>query len=292
MNRKLILIILTGFLYANLSAQEIKFRLGGNFGTFSKESGPEEVLHPLVVALSNPNATEFVYDYNPGFDAELMLRWTPNIETGIEFKTLKFSGTNEVPPYYNYYFAPDNPNVITTTEPMMFESSASNLLLNFRYYLAPEGKISPFVKAFGGLSFVAAEFNYQDTSVWDAGESGVLYAVGTENSDEPKVTALNYGAGAGFNFKFSEQLSLYVDGYVSVINTDILDGIPNYDYIAAEQALERADNKAMTYGLSLGIVFSTKADLGLTGKGGGKKKGSSVKRSGRTLPYRPFYRQK
>ncbi len=293
MNHKSILslLVLVVILCGNAFSQELKIRLGGNYGQFSKEVGKKEVEHPLVSVLSNPNATDFTYNFEPGFDGEAMLFWNSNVETGIEVKYSKFSGNNEIPPYYNYYFAPDNPTVITTTEPLLFETSALSFLLNFRYYLASEGKINPYFRAFAGLSSVATEFNYQDLSVWDEGEAGVIYSAGTKDSENPKESALHYGAGFGINFGVSDKVSVYIDGTASVINSDIVDGIPNYDYIEADQTMERINGGAMFYQISLGIVFDTGINLGLN-KNAGDKKGKGLKRNGRTTPYRPFYRQK
>ncbi|MCG6188779.1 hypothetical protein [Maribellus maritimus] len=298
MNRKLILtLIILTLVGGNVFGQILKYRVGVNYGKFNDEVGKDEVEHPLIENLSNPNATEFVHAFEPGFEAEIMQLWSPNIETGIELDFSKFSGSNDIPPYYNYILAQDFPEIThRVTEPIVYESSALNLILNFRYYFAPDGSINPFFKAFGGLSFVGAEYNYEDLSVWETVWSeegtGVLYAVGTENSDQPKETAVCYGFGAGLDFALNEQISLYLDGTVSFIGTDKLDGIPNYDYVVETQNLKAVGNRAFVTQISLGIVFTSKTDLGLNKNSGKNKKGSGVKGTGRTTPWRPFYRQK
>lgn len=294
MNRKLILTLIIVAMCGSAFGQVLKYRIGANYGKFNSEVGKAEVEHPLVSVLSNPNATEFSHAFEPGFEAEIMQLWTPNIETGFELDFSKFSGINDIPPYYNYYFAPENPSTITTTEPLVYESSALSVLFNFRYYLTPGGTVSPFFKAFGGISFVGTEFNYEDQSVWQEGEAGVLYALGTENSDEPKDAVLSYGVGAGLNFVLNEQLSLYLDGTLNYIGSDKVDGIPNYDYINNEgqEIMKPAENKALVAQLSLGIVFTSKTNLGLNKNWGKNKKASGIKRTGRTTPWRPFYRQK
>jgi hypothetical protein len=294
MNRKLILTLLIVALGGSAFGQILKYRIGANYGKFNKEIGKEEVEHPLIQVLSNPNSTEFTHAFEPGFEAEIMQLWSPNVETGIELNFSKFSGSNDVPPYYNYYFAPENPSVITTTEPLMYESSAMNLKLNLRYFFVPDGSVSPFFKAFAGVSFVGAEFNYEDQSVWEEGEAGILYAIGTENSDDPKELAMCYGAGAGISFKLNDQVSLYLDGTANIIGTDKLDGIPNYDYInnGGQETLKPVGSSSLFTQVSLGIVFTSKTNLGLNKNWGKDKKGSGVKRTGRTTPWRPFYRQK
>jgi hypothetical protein len=169
-----------------------------------------------------------------------------------------------------------------------------NLMLNFRYYFVPDGAVNPFFKVYGGMSWVAAEFNYADQTFITENETDILYAIGTSNSSEPKESALCYGAGAGFDFAISENLSLYIDGTVGSINSDKVDGIPNYDYFNndGQETLKPVGNKAFVAQVSLGIVFTSKTDLGLNKNFGKKKKGSGVKRTGRTTPWRPFYRQK
>lgn len=294
MNRKLILTLIAVILCGSAFSQIVKYRVGGNYGKFNNEIGADEIEHPLVTVLSNPNATDFTHAFEPGFEGEVMLLWSPNIETGLELEFTKFSGNNDIPPYYNYYFAPDNPSVITTTEPLMYESSATNLILNFRYYFAPDGTVNPFFKVYGGMSWVGTELNYADQTFITENETGVLYALGTSNSSDSKESVICYGAGAGFDFELSENMSVYIDGTAGIIGSDKLDGIPNYDYINTDgqETLKPVGNKAFIAQISLGIVFTSKTDLGLNKNFGNKKKGSGVKRTGRTTPWRPFYRQK
>ena len=299
MNHKLILTLIVFVLCGSVFGQDVKLRIGGNYGKFNKEIGPKEVNHPLVDALSNPNHTDFTSNFEPDFEAEVMLLWSQNIETGIELELSKFSGFNDVPPYYNYIFSNDFPDINhVTTAPISYKSSATSLIANFRYYFVPKGNVNPFFKVFGGLAFVGAELNYRDKSVWDQawdkGTVGVLYAIGTKNSSKPKEVALHYGGGAGINFKVSDQFSIYVDGTASVINSDKIDGIPNYDYSNknGQETLKPVGNKSFITQFSLGLVYSTGTNLGLNKNWGKHNKGSKIKHSGRTLPWRPFYRQK
>lgn len=294
MNRKIILTLVAVILCGSAFSQIVKYRIGGNYGKFNNEIGSEEVEHPLVPVLSNPESTDFSHVFEPGFEAELMLLWSPNVETGLELEYSKFSGTNDVPPYYNYYFAPENPSVITTTEALMYESSAINLVANFRYYFAPDGSVNPFFKVFGGVSFVGTEFNYADQTFITENETSVLYALGTSESDDSRELALYYGAGAGFDFELSDNMSIYIDGTVGVINSDKINGIPNYDYINndGQETLKPVGNSSFVAQISLGIVFTSKTDLGLNKNAGKNKKGKGIKRTGRTTPWRPFYRQK
>ncbi len=293
MNHKLIFTLVIVALCGNAFGQTLKYRVGLNYGKFNKEVGHEEVEHPLIEGLSNPNATDFTNSSNLGFEAEIMQLWSPKFETGIELDFSKFSGNNKVSPYYNYYLTPYMPPKADASASKIYESSALNVMLNLRYYLVPEGSVNPFIKVYGGLSFVAAEFNYEDQSVWLEGEAGILYAIGTENSDDPREAALCYGGGLGFDIPINERLSLYFDGTAGVIGSDKVDGIPNFDYVLDGESglarLEPASGKAFITQFSVGIVFTSGKNLGLSKGGGGKKSG--VKRTGRTTSKRPFYRQ-
>lgn len=302
MNLRLILFLVIAMICNIASGQTIKYRLGVNYGKFNREVGHEEVENQAIVEYySNYGdiTTDFVSNFEPGFEAEVMQLWTPNVETGIELDYSKFSGKSSVPRLRNYYFSQFNSafineHFVQTPAPIVYESSTLNLLLNFRYYLTYGGSISPFFKAFGGLSFVSAELNFENQSVWNEGEHGILYALGTENSDQPREVAFCYGAGLGFDFPLSEKVSLYIDGTATLVNSDKVDGIPNYDYVSidGQASLNPVNGTAFVAQVSLGFVFTTEKNLSLNKNWGRKKKVGSVKRTGRTTESRPFFRQK
>ncbi len=293
MDRKLILSLIIATLYLSASGQTLKFRAGANYGRFNKEIGTGEVALPVPVGVTNPFSTDFTHVFEPGFEAEVMQLWTSNIETGIECRYSKFSGDNDLPPYYNYCYSSDAPAGADFSQPIKYESSALNILLNFRYYLSPEGIINPFFKLLGGVSLVGTELNYQDESLWPSGSAGVLYAIGTASSDEAKEMALCYGAGLGFDYPINDRFSLHVGGSATIICSDKLDGIPNYDYVSdnGPGTLKPVNGQALVAQISVGIVFVSGIDLGLSKNSGSIKKGG-LRNSGNTLPWRPFYRKK
>ena len=150
----------------------------------------------------------------------------------------------------------------------------------------PKKTISPFIKFTGGLSFVGTELNYEDKDY--ATEQGLdyLYAIGTSNTEKSKEAALYYGGGAGINFALTDYFSLYIDGTVAVINSDKVNGVPNYDYDEVEAIVNPVGNQSFVTQFSVGLVFIPGgSDSNIKGKGG-------VKRTGRTSEYFPFYRQK
>lgn len=294
MNRILFLALILTVISGNISGQDIKFRLGGNFGKFNSEIGAEEIEHPLVGVLSNPDATQFEQDLGIGFEAEIMIPWTEGFETGFEFKRSNFSGWNETPPYYNFYFSNDKPRLpdgtaipITTTVPQIYESSTNSLILNLRYYILPGNTINPFLKASAGVSYTSAIFQFEDAELNAELPSGYLY------SNDTKDAVLFYGGGFGIDFEVSEKVSLYIDGSLNVIGSDLVDGIPNYNYEnnSGVETITRTENQALFTQLTIGLAFHSGIDLGLT-SGQKNSGGKGAKRTGRTSDYRPFYRQK
>lgn len=286
MNRKLIVTLIVAVLCGSAYGQAIKFRLGANGGMFQKETGPEEVLHPVVIANTDPNSTDFTSNFESGFEAELMYPLSQHFESGLEFEYSNYSGYNNKPPFFNYYFAQENPTQSATNLPLVYESSVMSFLVNFRYLVFPNKAINPFVKAIGGLSFVGTELNYEDRNYGIEQGVDYLYAIGTANSEKGREAALYYGGGAGVMVSLTDKFSLYIDATAAIINSDKVDGIPNYDYDEVEAIVNPVGNKAFISQISLGLVFSPAgSDAFMKGKGG-------VKRTGRTSEYFPFYRQK
>ena len=293
MNQKITLTIIIIFLFGNVFGQTPRLRLSANSGMFISEIGDDEINHPFVGLLSDPNSTDFISDIGTGFEAELMLPLTLNFETGLEFEFSKLSGSNDVPPYYNLYFSDDQPTghdgspaIISIIDPKVFESTVLSVSTNLRYYLMPGGNLNPFLKAFGGVSFVGTQFSYEDQVLNDELITGFLYET------ESRKTAFHYGGGAGINFKMLDKVSIYIDGTVLVINSDIVNGIPNYDYIESDQSLVPVGNQSLIYQLSLGVVFDSGIDLGFNQNMKKKGRGNNAKGTGRASGHRPFYRKK
>jgi hypothetical protein len=157
--------------------------------------------------------------------------------------------------------------------------------------LLPREAINPFFKVFGGISFGGTELNYKDEVDRLDNGIGVLYSIGTQNSSAPREAALYYGAGAGINFRLSDRLALYIDGSASYINSDKVNGIPNFNYVYTDgqETMQPVGNTSFFTQISIGFVFNTGKDMGWVSS---DKGGSSVKRTGRTTDYFPFYRQK
>lgn len=290
--------ILIVFLYFSFSSffvtgQVFRYKIGANYSGFISEAGKKENLNPLVNVLSSPASTAFTNNFDFGFETELIRPWTNNLETGLEIEYARYSGENEFPPYYNFYFTPKKPSYITS-EAIVYNSSTLNFLANLKYFFSPNNKIDPFIKIFAGSSLISAELNYKDKS-GDFNKNQIMFASGTKNSTDPKKAAFHFGLGAGINYNLSEKLAFYLDGTLSVINSNLLNGIPNYDYTKTtflgnpQENYTPFESKSMVSQISFGLVFTTlKFEIPTI-----KKKSSDIKKGGgKTTKYLPFYREK
>ena len=297
MDRKLILTLIVSFLFVHTAfGQLLKVRVGANGSTFQKEVGSPEMEFPGIDVLYPADYvyTDFSSNLEVGFEGEVMLLWTPHIETGLEFEYAKMTGSNDFPKYYNYILSLNYDAGTFNAPPLnslFYETSAISTAINARYYLLPKESINPFLKVFGGISLVGTDFNYEDPNDRITYGEGIGFSMGTENSDEPREPALYFGAGAGVNFTLSNRISLYIDGNASFIKSDKVDGIPNFNYeeVDGQPHLAAVGNNSFFTQISIGLVFDTGIDLGWVKS---EKRGTSVKRTGRTSENFPFFRQK
>ena len=118
----------------------------------------------------------------------------------------------------------------------------------------------------------------------------VLFSRGISNSAEGRIAALNLGGGAGFEVPISGKISFYADYTYSMINSDILDGRPNVDYIESSGMLKRFNTTGNTGRFSFGLCYTIGENFNIIGNSGGGGKGGS--KTGRQHPYLPFYELK
>jgi hypothetical protein len=137
------------------------------------------------------------------------------------------------------------------------------------------------VKLTGVVAFVGSDFSYKESIDSDLLESEVLYARGTSNTDQKKWPAFHLGGGIGFDYKINDYWSFQIDGTATVINSGIINGVPNFTY-------EKDDDKDMlkynrrfslTMQISAGLVYYIEV-------------GSSRGSDGKIDPNLPFYRKK
>lgn len=303
-----------------LDAQNaLKVRLSGNLSRFLGEPQGDEVIYPMIENLIEGEGPfgEFSNQSKPGFEAEVMLSLTEKAWIGLELSSSRFSGVNENPPPYNFQYTDFNQLQVRILDiqeslmlpeiqyPLVYNTSLMNVLANFRFYLSTEGKFRPFFKVHSGVSFIGTELALKNTQDWppagytvfvegvaqlpenlDFG-APVLFSRGTSTSPEGRVPALNLGGGIGFEFQFNEKLSLYSDFTFAMVNSDILDGRPNFDFNETTSRLERFNTFGNLTKLNVGICYSL--GEGFSVFSGSKNSVKSSGKGGRQHPYLPFY---
>jgi len=75
-------------------------------------------------------------------------------------------------------------------------------------------------------------------------------------------------------------MAFQVDGTATVINSGIVNGVPNFTYVQNEDLLRYNRRLSLTMQVSVGLVYTFEIEPG--GKAGG----------GQTSPELPFYRRK
>jgi hypothetical protein len=303
----------------SVAQNAIKIRLSGNSTTFRGEPRGDEVIFPMIENILEGDTTlaGFSNKGNLGLSGEVMLSLSSKAWVGLELSSSNFSGVNYNPPLYNFQYTDDNQlqvrvldieEIIPIQEiqyPLEYNTSMINLLVNFRYYLAGEGRFLPFVKVHSGMSFIATELAFQNEAAWppqgyvvfvnnqiqpsenlDFG-APILYSRGTDSSTEGRVAALNYGIGFGFEIQINEKINFYADYTMSRVNLNILDGRPNYDYNELTGELVPFNTLGSLGQFSFGLCYKLGQNVNLIGGGGGGSKGGG--KTGRQHPYLPFY---
>lgn len=272
-----LLLIISGF----LQAQIIGFRLAANSGVLLTEFGPSDVpLHPEQNPAQSSN--RFTPQPTAGFEGEVLFQISPSSFFGIEADYTHLKGFNDNPPYYNYFYTP----YFQQYQDQFYYSSIKynthlwNLAVNYKYFFFPEKTFQPFVKLTGVVAFVGTDLTYKDlpeqSLEWD-----VLYARGTANSDQKKWPVFHFGGGLGFSYDLSNRMAFQVDGTLTVVNSGIVNGVPNFTYVQenGEDLLRYNRRLSLTAQVSVGIVYNFEVETG--GPEGG-----------RTSPELPFYRRK
>lgn len=283
-------IIITLLLFFSIlsvgNSQIIGFRFAANSGMYINELGNSDVPHPNALE-QTPAIYTLKYKPQPtiGAEAEILFQVSPMSHFGIELEYSKLKGYNETPPYYNYYLTPyynrfQDSHIIS---PVEFNTTLINVAANWKYFFFKKSVFKPFVKLTGVVSLIGTDFTFKENPDPDIFDSDILYSRGTSNSDQEKMPAFHFGGGIGFDYRLSDQWSLQADFTATVINSDIINGVPNFTY-------ENVDNKDMllynqrtslTAQISFGVVYSIEV-MGPSGRGG----------YGKTSPDRPFYRKK
>lgn len=294
------------------SAQnKLRLRIGGNATRFLKEpQGVEKNFWEIDTLNAHFGPfMDFVNKFKLGGEAELMMSLSDKTWFGLEVSMDKLYGENSHPGLYNFQYTDylqlhttDTINEIVTTHltnyPIKYSTRLINLIANFRIYPFPEGRFHPFIKVSAGLSLVSTELALLTPSTWTDSirihypnivpGPPVLYSRGTTGSGKGLLPAFTFGGGIGFEFRINDKLSAYADASLRIVNSDIVDGKPNFDWFIESGKLEHFNTRSNIAKISFGIVYTISenfAGINLGRSSGGK----GWKRGGKQHPYLPFY---
>lgn len=266
MIRHFVLLILLVGVYGGTSGQIFRYRLSTNTGLFLGEPGKAEINHPMKDELSNPGSKEFSAVIKPGAELEIMAPITPDFELGLQFGYSWFSGHTPSPPLYNFFLSRFNPlpdNYKYPDKALIYDTQALSILGTARFYILPvKSNMNVFMKLLGGVSFIGTDFTFKNPGYRVQYDVGVLYSRGTQNSDYPKIAALTGGLGFGSAYRLSDRFDIYFDATASLINSDIVNGVPNYNYSENEgqASMESTNSLAAVAQASIGLVYSAIPD--------------------------------
>ena len=277
--RKIVFLLPFLILSIFVNAQVLGFRLAANSGVLLTEFGSSDV--PIYPKQSSALSTKrFTPQPTIGFEGEVLFQISPSSFFGIEVDYTHLKGLNDNPPYYNYFYTSyfqDFQNKFYQ-EAIKYNTHLWNLAVNYKYFFFKEKVFQPFIKLTGVVSFVGTELSYKDLP--DAGlESDILYARGTTNSDQKKWPVFHMGGGVGFSYDLSKRMAFQMDATATVVNSGIVDGVPNFTNLPKQGILRYNRRLSLTVQISVGIVYYLEIESG--GSGGG-----------RTSPELPFYRRK
>lgn len=268
------------------NAQLVGFRIAANSGMMVSEFGKSDNPHPEALAKSPAQSSDiFTPQLSYGFEGELLFQISGRGFFGIEVDYSTLKGYNDNPPFYNYYltqyFNQYQDEYIQSA--IKYNTTLINLAVNYKYFFFPEKSFQPFFKLTGVVAFVGTDLTYKDlndSSEPDLIESDVLYARGTSNSEQKKWPAFHGGIGIGFSYDISDNLAFQIDGTSTVVNSGIINGVPNFTYNMDENLLQYNRKLSLTMQISVGLAYTF--ELGTNNKGSG----------GKTDPNLPFYRKK
>ncbi len=269
------------------NAQVVGYRFALNSSVFVNELGDADVLSPALYSV-NPTLSAEKYTAQPsiGLEGELLIEVSPMSLFGVELEYSKLKGYNNTPPVYNYYstsyYEDFQSGKDLIVSPVAYNTTMLNLAVNWKYFFFKQAVLQPFLKLTGVVSFVGTDFFIRNSADAEGLDSKILYSRGTSESEQQKLPAFHLGGGIGFDYSLNDRWSLQVDATFTAINTDLINGVPNFTYVQEDGYGVLSHNKCwtLTAQMSAGLVYYIEVD--------GSRKGSG----GKTSPHLPFYRRK
>lgn len=266
MRTTLTLFFICLLLSGTVTGQVFRFRLSANSGAFLGEPGEAEKVYPMSEELSYPGSTGFSPRFYPGAELEITTPLTTDFECGLQFGYNRFSGTTPKAPLYNFFLSRYNPLPNAHRYPdeaLLYDSRVLSTLATARwFFLSFDGTLNFFMKFSGGVAFTGSDFTFRDPVHRVEYDVGVLHARGTRNSEEPKQAGFQGGGGLGATYRLSENLDICLDAGISLIQSDLINGVPNYDYTEfnGDGSMEPVNAMAAVIRASIGLIFSATPD--------------------------------
>ncbi len=264
MKRNLTLLFLICLFCQTGTAQVIRYRLSANSGMFLGEVGTKEKTPPIVN--SHPGSKKFTPLFEPGAELEIIAPFTRTFEMGIQFGYDNYAGYTPTAPLYNFFLSKYNPMPVSNRYPdeaLIYDTHILKVLGTARWYFFSFSKeLNFFMKYFGGVAFTGTDFTFNNPNHRVKYHVGVLHSRGTKNSEFPKKAGITGGTGLGATYRLSDRFDIYVDASASLINSDIVNGVPNYNYTAEGDIprMEPTNALAATLQGSIGLIYSAVPD--------------------------------
>jgi|LSQX01.1.fsa_nt_gb hypothetical protein len=262
MNRVSLLLLFLLFFNA-AHAQIFRYRLSANSGAFLGEAGRAEIDHPNRDELTYPGSKNFRPTFKPGAELEIMRPVSMYYEWGLQFGYSHLGGYTPQAPLYNFFLSKHNPLRTASnwypSEALIFSTKLLSIQATGRWHFLPLGeKISAFMKLGGGVSFVGTDFTFDEPAFNIKYDVGMLFSQGTKNGSKPKTAAFTGSAGFGATYRISDRLDVYLDMTTWLIDSDVINGVPNFDYteVAEVGTMNRTNALSAALQASVGLIYS------------------------------------
>lgn len=248
------------------SGQILRYRLSVNSGMVLGEPGQAEIDHPMKEQASYSGSKDFEPGFKAGVEFEMMAPVTADFELGLQLGYNQFSGHTPKAPLFNFFLSRHNPlpnSYKYPDEALIYDTELLNTLATARWYFLPyNDELNIFMKLFGGVAFVGTDFTFHDPVYRVKYDVGVLYSRGTQNSEFPKVAGFNGGVGLGATYRLSDKIDLCFETTVSAVRSDIVNGVPNFNYVETGEEISMQRTNALTTmaQASIGIIYSAVPD--------------------------------
>lgn len=264
MKRCLPLLLVVFIFFSTAEAQVYRFRVSANTGMFLGEVGKAEVKPPVVI--SHPGSSDFSPALKPGIELEIIRPVSTDFEMGLQLGYMNLYGETPTAPLYNFFLSRRNPLPLTYKYPkeaLFYDTHLFSLSGTARWYFLPYSKeLNLFMKMHGGVTFTGTDFTFTDRRLRISHDVGMIYSQGTQSNEEPKMAGISAGLGLGATYRLSDKLDVYLDVSASGIHSDIVNGVPNFNFVIDEEKTSMQRTNAIsviTHG-SIGIIYSAIPD--------------------------------